>query len=176
VIKGLQQVLEKWVERCKKRIVCQGRYFEKVPSPHLHKIPTRSTNKVSPRTLQTALVCEVRFSKIKKNVMLHYDSFNDRVNLWDSVTVTKLVHIYDGVTKSFRTDRLERALRMEQLSATRCSCIAILWVSLVSFAAITLCVASQLVFIITVVYFVTDSVRKLLDIPSYTSLSKVTDS
>jgi hypothetical protein len=32
---------------------------------------------------------------------------------------------------------------MVQLSATRCSCIAILWVSLVSFAAITLCVASQ---------------------------------
>jgi hypothetical protein len=28
---------------------------------------------------------------------------------------------------------------MVQLSATRCSCIAILWVSLVSFAAITYC-------------------------------------
>jgi len=37
----------------------------------------------------------------------------------------------------------------------------------VSFAAITLCVASQLVFIIIVVYFVIDSVRKLVDIPSY---------
>jgi len=36
----------------------------------------------------------------------------------------------------------------------------------VSFAAITLCVASQRVFI-TVVYFVIDSVRKLLDIPTY---------
>jgi uncharacterized protein HemY len=36
----------------------------------------------------------------------------------------------------------------------------------VSFAAITLCVASQRVFIV-VVYFVIDSVRKLLDIPSY---------
>jgi hypothetical protein len=35
----------------------------------------------------------------------------------------------------------------------------------VSFAAITLCVASQRVFI--VVYFVIDSVLKLLDIPSY---------
>jgi hypothetical protein len=54
---------------------------------------------------------------------------------------------------------------MVQLSATRCSCIAILWVSLVSFAAITLYVASQRVFI--VVYFVIDSVRKLLDTPSY---------
>jgi hypothetical protein len=54
---------------------------------------------------------------------------------------------------------------MVQLSATRCSYIAILCVSLVSFAAIILCVASQRVFI--VVYFVIDSVRKLLDTPSY---------
>jgi hypothetical protein len=36
----------------------------------------------------------------------------------------------------------------------------------VSFAAITLSVASQRVFIV-VVYFVIDSVRKLLDTPSY---------
>jgi hypothetical protein len=36
----------------------------------------------------------------------------------------------------------------------------------VSFAAITLCVASQRVFIV-VVYFVIDCVRKLLDTPSY---------
>jgi hypothetical protein len=58
--------------------------------------------------------------------------------------------------------------QMVQLSATRCNCIAILWVSLVSFAAITLCVASQRVFIVTVVvYFVIDSVRKLLNTPSY---------
>jgi hypothetical protein len=59
---------------------------------------------------------------------------------------------------------------MVQLSATRCSCIAILLVSLVSFVAITLCVASQRVFIVivvAVVYFVMDSVRKLLDTPSY---------
>jgi hypothetical protein len=59
---------------------------------------------------------------------------------------------------------------MVQLSATRCSCIAILWVILVSFAAITLCVASQRVFIVVSVYFVIDSVRKLLDTPSYASL------
>jgi hypothetical protein len=26
---GLQHVYEKWVERCKKSIACQGRYFEK---------------------------------------------------------------------------------------------------------------------------------------------------
>jgi hypothetical protein len=55
---------------------------------------------------------------------------------------------------------------MIQLSATRCNCIAILWVILVSFAAITVCVASRLVAIV-VVYFVIDSVRKRLDIPSY---------
>jgi hypothetical protein len=36
----------------------------------------------------------------------------------------------------------------------------------VSFAAITLCVASQQVFVV-VVYFVIYSVRKLLDTPSY---------
>jgi hypothetical protein len=40
----------------------------------------------------------------------------------------------------------------------------------VSIAAITLCVASQRVFIF-VVYFVIDSVRKLLDTPLYLSYS-----
>jgi hypothetical protein len=68
------------------------------------------------------------------------------------------------VSKSFRTGHLEREMQMVQLSATRCSCIAILRVSLASFAVITVCVASQRVFI--VVYFVIDSVRKLLDTPS----------
>jgi hypothetical protein len=29
VVNGLQNVFEKWVERCKKCIACQGRYFEK---------------------------------------------------------------------------------------------------------------------------------------------------
>jgi hypothetical protein len=33
---------------------------------------------------------------------------------------------HEGVSKSFRTGRLERELQMVQLSATRCSCIAIL--------------------------------------------------
>jgi uncharacterized membrane protein len=36
-----------------------------------------------------------------------------------------------------------------------------------SFAAMTLCVASQRVFIIVVIYFVIDSVRKLLNTSSY---------
>jgi hypothetical protein len=43
----------------------------------------------------------------------------------------------------------------------------------VSFAAITLCVASQRVFtvvvVVVVVYFLIDSVWKLLDTPSYVS-------
>jgi hypothetical protein len=62
---------------------------------------------------------------------------------------------YEGVSKSFRTGRLEWYIDN-------------LWVSLVSFAVITLCVASQRVFMFVVVYFVIDSVRKLLDTPSYT--------
>jgi hypothetical protein len=52
---------------------------------------------------------------------------------------------------------------MVQFSASRCSCIAILLVSLVSFVAITFCVASQGVSV--VVDFVIDSVSKLLDTP-----------
>jgi len=52
------------------------------------------------------------------------------------------------------------------LYATRCNCIADLWVILVSFTAITLCVASHRVYII-VVCFVIDSVQKFLDTPTY---------
>jgi hypothetical protein len=58
--------------------------------------------------------------------------------------------IYEGVCKSFQTGHLERELQMVQLSAIRCSYSAILWVSLVSFAAITLCIASQQVFIVVI--------------------------
>jgi hypothetical protein len=67
----------------------------------------------------------------------------------------------------------ERELQMVQLSATSCSCIAILWVSLVSFAAITLCVASYRAFFVVSVHIVIDSVRKLLDTPLYTAWSAV---
>jgi hypothetical protein len=75
------------------------------------------------------------------------------------------VEVHEDVSKSFQTGRLERELHVVQLSATRYSCTATLWVSLVSFAAITLCVASQRVFIVAV-YFVMESVRKLLATPS----------
>jgi hypothetical protein len=79
---------------------------------------------------------------------------------------------YEGVSKSFQTGCLEQELQMVQLFAIRCSCITILWVSVVSFATITLCVASQWVFVavVIVVYFFVDSVQKLLDTPSYTVL------
>jgi hypothetical protein len=63
----------------------------------------------------------------------------------------------EGVSKSFRTGRLERELQIVQLFATRCSCIAISWLSLVSFAAITLCVALQRVITKVSIYFVIDS-------------------
>jgi len=53
VINGLQHVFEKWVERCKKCIACQGRYFEK----ETVTAPSQCSNsKVSPRTLQTAVI------------------------------------------------------------------------------------------------------------------------
>jgi hypothetical protein len=39
-----------------------------------------------------------------------------------------------------------------------------------------LCVASQRVFIVVVVYFVIDSVRKLLDTPSYEEMHKKVES
>jgi hypothetical protein len=55
VINGLQHVFEKWVERCKKCIACQGSTSKKRPWPRLHKVPIRS-NKLSPRSFQKALV------------------------------------------------------------------------------------------------------------------------
>jgi hypothetical protein len=58
------------------------------------------------------------------------------------------MNIYEGLSKSFWYGCLEWELQMVQLSATRCSCINILWVSLMSFAAITFCVASQWVFVV----------------------------
>jgi hypothetical protein len=50
---------------------------------------------------------------------------------------------YVGVTKRFRTGRLERELQTVQLSTTKRSYIAALWVSQMSFATITLFIASQ---------------------------------
>jgi len=71
--------------------------------------------------------------------------------------------IYEGVSKSFWTGRLEQELKIVKPSATRCNYIAILWVNLMHFAGITLCVASQRVIPKVSVYVVIDSVQKLLD-------------
>jgi hypothetical protein len=49
-----------------------------------------------------------------------------RYNLGDIGMGKRVISEYEGVSKSFRTGRLERELKMVQLSATRCSCIAIL--------------------------------------------------
>jgi hypothetical protein len=81
VINGLQNDFEKWVERCKKCIVCQGRYFEKEtvrPSPHLHKVPTRS-NKVNPRTMQMTLV---RYQRFRGPCCLHLQG-EGSMDLWN---------------------------------------------------------------------------------------------
>jgi hypothetical protein len=74
---------------------------------------------------------------------------------------------HEGVSKCFWTGCLVWKLQMVQLFATRYSCIAVLWISPTSSATITLYVASQWVFIVVSIYFVIDSVKKLLDTPSY---------
>jgi hypothetical protein len=45
---------------------------------------------------------------------------------WRRLHNEELHNLYEGVSKSFRSSRLEQELQMIQLSATRCSCIAIL--------------------------------------------------
>jgi hypothetical protein len=70
----------------------------------------------------------------------------------ESVGCDRWVPKYEGVSKSFWTGHLESELQMVQLFATRCSCIAILWINLINFAAITLCVASQRVFIVVTMF------------------------
>jgi len=40
--------------------------------------------------------------------------------------ISMYIFLYEGVSKSFRTGRPEREPHMVELSATRCSCIAIL--------------------------------------------------
>jgi hypothetical protein len=64
----------------------------------------------------------------------------NRLECYPEMSDSTLTH--EGVSRSFRTGRLERELQMVQLSATSSSSIAILWVSTVNFAAIILCVAS----------------------------------
>jgi len=85
--------------------------------------------------------------------------------------------VYKGVSKKF--PGWPPGVRTENGTALchQCNYITILWVNLVSFATITLCIASQLVFIVVAaVYFVIDSVQKLLDTPLPTFIVHWTDS
>jgi hypothetical protein len=58
-------------------------------------------------------------------------------------------------------------MQMVQLFATKCSYIATLWVSVVGFAAITLCVAPQRVFIVVKRTYRYRLSPDILDTPSY---------
>jgi hypothetical protein len=73
------------------------------------------------------------------------------------------LNTYEGISKSFRLAAWSKWHSSLSLGAV---VSLFFWVSLVSFAAITLCVASQQAFTV-VVYFVMDLVRKLLVTPSY---------
>jgi hypothetical protein len=88
----------------------------------------------------------------KRDQVLHPYKKTDTLNVLCNL-IFSVFGKYEGVSKSFRTGRLERELQVVQLSATTCSCI-ILWVSLVSFVVITLCIASQRVFVFVGIYSV----------------------
>jgi hypothetical protein len=98
------------------------------------------------------------FSAEVKNAWTYTSTPQYAFTAWCSVKAQGQLYLYlyryEGVSKSFQTGRLERELQMVQFSATRCICIAILWVGLVSFAAIALCVASQRVFIIIIIIII----------------------
>jgi hypothetical protein len=77
---------------------------------------------------------------------------------WNSIGFKDVKLAIRGCIQKF-PDWLPGAKTANGTAATRCNCIAILWVRLVSFAAITLCVASQQVFVVVVVvyFFMTQS-------------------
>jgi hypothetical protein len=89
----------------------------------------------------------LRYTDIKN--MFIYATINTDTKFKKVASIGLSAHFltYEGISKSFRTGRLERELQMVNFSATRCSCIAILWVSVVSFAVVILSVVSQRVFI-----------------------------
>jgi hypothetical protein len=73
---ALRQEISRWLKVCstfsrsgwsvvRSASLAKGGTSKKTPSPHLHKVPTRS-NKVSPRTFQTALVYAL-YRKQKKS-------------------------------------------------------------------------------------------------------------
>jgi len=132
----------------------------------------KSAHTTMPRTSwllgpASALFCQN--SRTQKRDVVTSLSSKENSPTTHAVFSTQMFQTYEGVSKSFRTGRLKRELKMVQLSATRCSCVAIFRVNLLSSVAISLCVDSQLMFI--VVYSVIDVVRKLLDTHSYHNLN-----
>jgi hypothetical protein len=66
-------------------------------------------------------------SKSQKKIMpITFFAIKDTVHFEFILQGQPLNQVYEGVSKSFRTGRLESELQMLQLSATRCSFIAIL--------------------------------------------------
>jgi flagellar biosynthesis regulator FlbT len=74
----------------------------------------------------TVLIYLTTHFRLMANMILKL--FKDALLTADTKHGDAVVHIptYECVFKSFRTSRLERELQMVQLSATKCSCIAIL--------------------------------------------------
>jgi hypothetical protein len=126
----------------------------------------------SPQCVFTHLSLAYVICVFHKNSM-EVDAFYHLIRADHYTIRRKLILNIRGCMQKFPDWPPRARTQMVQLSATMCSCIAILWVSLVSSAAIILCVASQRVFIV-VVYFVIHSVRKLLDTHTYTYTYTVT--
>jgi hypothetical protein len=120
----------------------------RLQGPPKRRYPTATPYSVRSQKMASCIFTAVRTSHLA-NYLLSHETLT-----WLRPSLDRRAsRVYEGVTKSFRTGHLERELQIVQLSATTCSCIAILWVSLVNFSAITLCVASQRVFIFVSVYF-----------------------
>jgi hypothetical protein len=97
--------------------------------------------------LRTALYNLCYLISVKSRFPSSGNEYEDRCGM-QILRERMLSSVYESVSESFRTGRLEPELQMVQLSATRCNCIAILWVSVTNFVAITLYVASHRVFIV----------------------------
>jgi hypothetical protein len=119
-------------------------------------LPRRTPTRTLHRSLQIAYVYDylTKICRKQEEVIQNHDNANVRIIGRKEGQRRKHKRLkfcggqaHEGVSKSFRTGRLEWELQMVQLSATRRNCITILWVSLVSFATITFCVASQRMFI-----------------------------
>jgi hypothetical protein len=100
----------------------------KIPCPYRESNPGRQSNGIDIKELKRYVVIQivaVMFFRITlfPHPLLEFSNNRYGCQLY---VKTLLTMTYEGVSKSFGTGRLERELQMVQLSATRCSCIAIL--------------------------------------------------